>query len=638
MTLTKKMVIGVLSLLLLIFMATYLITMQNTRSYFIEQLESDAQNTATSLGLSLSHAVADEDKATMLAMVQAVFDRGYFSSIEVRDVQGQAIVSRTTAIKPTVPEWFIPFVEWHDVEKSALVMRGWTQVGEVVVVSNANYLYQVLWDNAKDLVQSYVIYALLSLCLVYLFIHWLLRPLNRLKAQAIAIQERRFLIEKHIPKTTELKEVTLAMNQMVLRIRQRFQEQSEHIHTLQKKAYQDSLTGLPNRKLFIRQLKALLNNKQEFFPGFVMIIAIQGLDELNQKEGYLRGNSIIQKVAHLCTHFGKSVHALNVARMRGSQFALIFPEYILETLDQNFKDLQQKFYSVVHSDDVKIYMGAAPFKLYQETGEVLSEADKALKQAKEKSDGTDYYLPGSVASNQQMEKTRVAEAISAKNLSLYMQSVTNGQSVFHQEIYVRMAECQNELHHASYFMPIAEQLGIAHQVDLFVLETLKCSLGQKEKVAVNISADTLLNREHREVYLQKLADLPLKLRSLIHIELNESLIFRYVSETNDFLNHIKKLQINSGIDQVGLHFSSMHYLSDLPITYIKLHGSLIYDIVRDQSKQFFLYYFNEMAKTLDLQVIATQVESSAQWKTLQTLSISWGQGLYLASIEPINHS
>lgn len=127
----------------------------------------------------------------------------------------------------------------------------------------------------------------------------------------------------------------------------------------------------------------------------------------------------------------------------------------------------------------------------------------------------------------------------------------------------------------------------------------------------------------------------LEIRQLMHIELNESLVFQYFNEVNDFLNKINELQIHSGIDQVGLHFSSMHYLSDLPITYIKLHGSLTYNMDKDQSKQFFLYYFNEMAKTLDLQVIATQVESSTQWEMLQTLSIIWGQGLYLAPIEPI---
>ncbi|KTD56729.1 two component histidine kinase [Legionella santicrucis] len=635
MTLTKKMVIGVLSVLLLSFIGTYAITMNNTRNYFIEQLESNAQNTATSLGLSLSHVLVDEDKATVLGMVQAVFDSGYFSSIAVRDAEDKVIVLRTTTERVNVPKWFICLMKWHNVEKSALVMRGWRQAGEVVIESNSNYLYQVLWHNANDLIQFYIVYALLSLFVAYLFIRWLLGPLNRLKVQAIAIQDRKFPIETQIPKTTEIKEVTLAMNQMVLKIKQRFEEQSKHIHTLQKKSFEDPLTGLPNRELFIRQLNALLHNEHEFFPGIVMLVAIDGLEMLNQKEGYLRGNSLLQEVANLCVHFGKSMYAWSIARMRGSQFALVFPENALDTLKQYFNDFQKKCYSFVQDNEVKIYIGIASFKLNQEPGEVLSEADKALNQAREKSDDTSYYLLNSMPNIQNLEKTRVAEIISAGNLSLYMQPVTDGKAAFHQEIYVRLQKGKNDLHSASYFMPIAQQLGLAHQVDLFVLEAVGRFSVHEETFALNISEDTLSNKKHRAYYLKKLSELSLEIRQLMHIELNESLVFQYFNEVNDFLNKINELQIHSGIDQVGLHFSSMHYLSDLPITYIKLHGSLTYNMDKDQSKQFFLYYFNEMAKTLDLQVIATQVESSTQWEMLQTLSIIWGQGLYLAPIEPI---
>ncbi|WBV62462.1 EAL domain-containing protein [Legionella pneumophila 130b] len=86
---------------------------------------------------------------------------------------------------------------------------------------------------------------------------------------------------------------------------------------------------------------------------------------------------------------------------------------------------------------------------------------------------------------------------------------------------------------------------------------------------------------------------------------------------------------------MGIKFSPLHYLSDLNIDYLKLHGSLVTDIDENESKQFFIHYFNEMAKTMDIAVVATQVESEAQWQALQIVHIPWGQGRFLSSVELI---
>jgi len=72
MTLIKKMSLGVLLMLFLVFTGTYVITMTNARNFFIKQIESNAQDTATSLGLSLSQSLLSHDLPTMNAMTQAV--------------------------------------------------------------------------------------------------------------------------------------------------------------------------------------------------------------------------------------------------------------------------------------------------------------------------------------------------------------------------------------------------------------------------------------------------------------------------------------------------------------------------------------------------------------------------------------
>ncbi|MGL6029122.1 MAG: LapD/MoxY N-terminal periplasmic domain-containing protein, partial [Legionella sp.] len=137
MTLTKKLALGVLVMLLLVFLGTYLITMNNARNFFMQQIESNAQDTATSLGLSLSQSFAKDDVATMNSMVQAVFDRGYFFTIEVKDMQGNVLVVKQRASGHSrIPLWFEHLIKWSSSEKNSLVMNGWMQAGMVSVVGD----------------------------------------------------------------------------------------------------------------------------------------------------------------------------------------------------------------------------------------------------------------------------------------------------------------------------------------------------------------------------------------------------------------------------------------------------------------------------------------------------------------------
>ena len=118
MKLTTKLSVTILILLFLVCMGMYLITVHNERNFFIKQLNSNAQDTATSLGLSISQALAEKDKALMLSMVQAVFDRGYFRSITIVDVHGKPIVSRHVQedINSAPPEWFKELMPLSSIE------------------------------------------------------------------------------------------------------------------------------------------------------------------------------------------------------------------------------------------------------------------------------------------------------------------------------------------------------------------------------------------------------------------------------------------------------------------------------------------------------------------------------------------
>lgn len=385
MTLTKKMAVGVLIMLLFVFIGTYFITMNNARNFFIQQLESNAQDTATSLGLSLSQSLINHDVPTMDSMVKAVFDRGYFSSIKVQDIKGKVIILKKQLPQESdIPQWFVNLIKWPSTEKSSLIMDGWMQAGVVLVASDPSYVYASLWRNAVEMVNAYLIFALVALVLSYGFIKYLLQPLKRVTAQALAISEHEFPVETKIPKTPELRQVTLAMNQMVTKVKSLFQDQLKQTESLRTQVYQDSLTGMSNRRYFLQHLALILDNEDEFIPGYVMMLVIDGLDELNQKQGYQQGDQLVLTVAKICKSYWKQSSVSTLARINGTTFALISHERDPLVFEKECKEFEQILSQGIN--DIKIcktYMGAASYFLHQPVSNLLSTVDQAVKKARE---------------------------------------------------------------------------------------------------------------------------------------------------------------------------------------------------------------------------------------------------------------
>ncbi len=111
MTLHRQLLIFTVFLVGILFLGVWIEKLQSTRSFLVSQLESHAQDTATSLGLSLSPIMAENDIPTVETMINAVFDRGYYRIISLKDTNGDIITERDLVIEiEGVPNWFINFI------------------------------------------------------------------------------------------------------------------------------------------------------------------------------------------------------------------------------------------------------------------------------------------------------------------------------------------------------------------------------------------------------------------------------------------------------------------------------------------------------------------------------------------------
>ncbi|HCF1977944.1 TPA: HAMP domain-containing protein [Pseudomonas aeruginosa] len=250
MSLLKQLFLAICLFLVVAFSGSFVSSVENSREQLRGQLRSHAQDAATALGLSLTPHV--DDPAMVQLMVSSIFDSGYFASIRVIDIKsGKPLVERVQAHdERTVPGWFARLVDLQPQGGDALIMRGWEQAARVEVVSHPQFALARLWDSALGSLYWLLACGAVSLLLGGWLLRRQLRPLDQMVRQAHAISRREFLSLPRLPRTPELRRVVQAMNQMVEKLRTLFAEEAARSDKLRAQAYQDSLTGLPNRRLF----------------------------------------------------------------------------------------------------------------------------------------------------------------------------------------------------------------------------------------------------------------------------------------------------------------------------------------------------------------------------------------------------
>ena len=126
MTLYLQLILIIVALFAACFLISVTISTSNLRNFLGEQLESHAQDTATSLGLSLSPYMQSNDLPVMNSMVDAIFDHGYYKTIRVITVNGDTLIERSNPVTSKgVPSWFIDYIDLQLPAAEAMVMSGW---------------------------------------------------------------------------------------------------------------------------------------------------------------------------------------------------------------------------------------------------------------------------------------------------------------------------------------------------------------------------------------------------------------------------------------------------------------------------------------------------------------------------------
>jgi len=642
MTLYRQLVIFTLVLFFILFTGTWLTKLQSTRSFLIDQLESHAQDTATSLGLSISQYEIDEDVTVIETMVNAVFDRGYYRIIRYSDVQGNVLVERILDVKiENVPEWFINLIPLKTPEASANVMEGWRQAGTVYVKSHPGYAYKTLWENMVRMTLWFLGSGIVVLIIGGFVLRVLLKPLVLVEKQADALCKRRYEFQERLPRTKELRRVVEAMNRMTHKVKEMFEEQVTIAGGLKKQAYYDSLTGLGNRRFFESQINARLDRGDSSTKGIVLLVQIRDLHELNQQKGFQAGDQLLQKVAAVLQEATKQYSNAVLSRLTGGDFSIFISdasswdaETIAESICQKLSQLAVE--KLALTDDVG-HVGAVSYERKTTLGRLLSEADLALRSAQQT--GPNRWQINSVTAEtekmpmgQQQWKEILEQAMSERQIILFAQPVVNvfdRTKIFHLEIFSRIRKEDGSLLSAGLFMPFAERLQLVSYLDRIVLEeVLKVSTSDinTDHIAVNVSSSSLENESFRKWVYSVIKTLPAA-KPRINFEFPEFSAIQNLDLIKEFGEVVRQNGHLIGLDHYGQSFSHLGYLKALQPDYVKIDRAYTGELKEEENdSRFFIGSLCSVAHSLDINVIAEGVETEQQWEILKELNLDAIQG------------
>jgi diguanylate cyclase (GGDEF)-like protein/PAS domain S-box-containing protein len=417
----------------------------------------------------------------------------------------------------------------------------------------------------------------------------------------------------------------------------------DRIHFL---AYYDTLTGLPNRTMFSMQLGDTLAIARETNrKAALLILELGRFKIINDSFGQVFGDRLLQEIAERIT--SSAGDKVVVSRLGGGEFALVLGD-VLDAADakavaQRVMAAMSTDFSILgHSLSISFNVGISIFpENGRDGGELLQNADVALFSAKE--DGPNSSRVFTEEMNFKItEHLRLENglrlAVDRNELFLLYQPQVNvrTRTITGLEALLRWQHPQLGLVPPTTFIGVAESSGLIVPIGEWVLRTA-CSQAKKWQdaglpavpVAVNVSAVQFRQQGFAELIRSVLRDTGLDPKYL-ELELTESLLLTNADVMFSILQELRDMGVKLAIDDFGTGFSSLSYLRQFRVNRLKIDRSFVRDVAVNRDDAAITTAIINMAKALNLEVLAEGVETEAQLSFLQDQHCYEIQGFYFS--------
>ena len=417
-------------------------------------------------------------------------------------------------------------------------------------------------------------------------------------------------------------------------------------------AFHDSLTGLPNRALFIDHLKLAVNHCRRT-RGYLFAVLFIDLDRfkvINDSLGHLVGDQLLNAIAHrleICLRDGDTI-----ARLGGDEFTILLDgikdysdaqrvaERVQEVLEQPFSLAGRELF-ITASVGIKYSSGGD-----EQPEDLLRDADTAMYCAKAlgkaQSQVFDTKMHTRALTLLEIESD-LRRAMDREEFDVHYQPIVSLESgrISGFEALVRWSHPERGLISPADFIPIAEETGLVIQIDRWVLKQACLQMRKwqealpvtrRMKISVNLSCKQFMQPTIVEQILETLRETGLDPCNL-KLEITESVMMERGDYAMSVLEQLSKAGIELSLDDFGTGYSSLSYIHHFPVSTLKIDQSFIKKIGGEQNGEI-VRAVVALARNLGLEVVAEGIETVMQLDQLKALGCEQGQGYYFS--EPVD--
>ncbi len=730
MSLSKQLYIIISFIFFMIFTGNFIISVNNTKEYLELESTTKAQDTATSLGMSLKSLMTNKQDPQIQSIISAIANRGFYKEIRLEDVatsftnedliqnskltdhtnweisdvtvdkdygeieqsnsdditnelallenedvtktnnkkltysfipnknfidgdnitinfkatNNHQTVNATSILNITkiiakvtraekfdyIPQWFINLIPLKMSEMKSEISNGWNTTAIIYVSANAGDAYAKLYEQAKGAIVYAIIAFTFSILLLVIFLRFILKPLKNIESLAQSISKGKFSIIEHLPWTTELKNVSIAMNDMSSKIEGVIKKLNANLESMTNKLSIDNLTGLSLRQTFETDMKKMFIAKE---TGYVFVVKIDDLGSYAKNHTTKEVDNFLIYFTNILKNLSPKVTAY---RFYGSEFAMIaknIEESEIKQVIHRLKIALESFAITFNITDVA-HIGGTPFNPIGTTPGIIASANEAYEKAKLIGsneafirDDTDLArdmnewrdLVFDIIDNHKFDISYIGQA--------FCFDVKDQNLVVMEEAFTQARDKNNEPIPIGTFISIAEKYDKILDFDKAVVKKVIQHIKEKNithSISINLSLDSVFDIKFKN-WLKDIVLENKQIASQLVFSVTAYGAAKDVETFKYFIEAIHQAGAKIIIKRFETKFIPLDSIKDFNLDYIRLARDYTDGICKDSSKKGFVEAMQELSSLLTIKVFAENVKDDDDFKIVKDI------GLYGAS-------
>lgn len=505
-------------------------------------------------------------------------------------------------------------------------------------------------DDIFDKVKAFKVGGVDYITKPFEFAEVIVRVQNQLELRSAQLE----ILELNDRLEERVKQRTLELENTLLKLKIEINSRQELQNKLLESALRDALTNLPNRVSFINRLEQALNRaKLESEHNFaVLFLDCDRFKIINDSLGHLVGDRLLIAIAERLQTSLSPFDTL--ARLGGDEFGIILEnvsdiemvtsiaESILNSLSQHFNVSR---YQVFVNVSIGINWGNIS---YEKPEYLLRDADTAMYRAKALGRGRFHVFDPEMHREaiQILElENDLRRAVKKQELVVYYQPIISLKtgSIIGFEALVRWQHPGKGLILPTEFIPVAEETGLIHAIDTWVLKTAcnQLCIWQNHPavpkplyISVNLSAKLFLQPNLLAQIDQIIHETKVN-PAFLELEITESVIMENSVDVKATLQELKQRNIKLTMDDFGTGYSSLSYLHNFPLSTLKIDKSFLNLMQNNHENMGLVPAMIGIAHSMGMKAIAEGVETSEQLSQIRDLKCNFAQGnLFSEPMEP----